>query len=261
MEDNKKIQAVEKALGEPFGLQYTEDVLKTRRNLLIAGGIGIFFWWAGLRLESPSSDIQAVSIILGMSVKGVTHEAFLWGLLITTSYLLIHFLWASGDCINEFRLRVTGTRTAYQTGALLGSEDADYPSDPRQSTLYHWWLQRSRTKASIPNSFQEASERINHAASALEELARKHNDPSSKNLNNAIRAAGDINVRLTELKNSIEKMEKLLHSERIPVSLKRFDAAFRWHAISQNARWLTLEFGFPTLIGLLGIASVVAMLR
>jgi hypothetical protein len=48
------IKAVEKVLGTPFGLEYQDHVLKTRRNLLIAGAVAVVFCLAGLKIEAPT---------------------------------------------------------------------------------------------------------------------------------------------------------------------------------------------------------------
>lgn len=52
---------------------------------------------------------------------------------------------------------------------------------------------------------------------------------------------------------AVKKVNATLSSERVKVSLERFDAVFRRRALSQNARWFVLEFGFPVVLGSAGI--------
>ena len=69
----------------------------------------------------------------------------------------------------------------------------------------------------------------------------------------AIRLANATNVQLSQPATKVQDLQKVLVSERIPVSLKRFDEAFKFHSMNQNARWLVLEFGVPVVVGISGI--------
>src|SRR5690606_22455278 len=58
-------------------------------------------------------------------------------------YLLIQFLWQVADYLDYSRIRLTGSRAAWVTTAILGDSELDYPGDPKQSSLYNWWKVQS----------------------------------------------------------------------------------------------------------------------
>lgn len=77
--------------------------------------------------------------------------------LLVVAYLVVHFGWNSITHFQQWRLRVTGTRLAFKTGRSPGlyledDERGDYPDDPRQSTLYTWWLVQAKQLASNPET-------------------------------------------------------------------------------------------------------------
>jgi hypothetical protein len=77
---------VEVVLGEPFAMEYQEDVLKTRRNLLIAGASAILIHFGNLQFGGGSPD-NSISPFFGLGLKGMTHTTFLWCLFAAISYL------------------------------------------------------------------------------------------------------------------------------------------------------------------------------
>lgn len=246
---------MEKNLGEPFGMEYQEDVLKTRRNLLLVGGLCILVWLADLKI-SPCENFS----IFGIPFQhGGSPLLLPMCLLPVILYLTIHFFWNSIDAIQEYRLRRTGTRTNYQTIARGTPIGTDGPIHPRQSTLYNWWLEEAQKFNDIPKLLQRQQESYSTAVATLETLCQRDKDPYSQNLNNAVTAANGAKKESFELKLKVEEMSKVFSSERIPVSLKRFDEAFHRHAISQNFRWLLIEFGVPLVTGLGGCIAVITM--
>jgi hypothetical protein len=128
---DENLYAVEKALGNPVAGDLPENALKVRRNLLAFGIISVVITLGGVKLDPTSS-------VLGFKFVGISENLILNTLLATNAYLLLHFMWYAFEGLLEWRLRVTGTRLAFLTGARYGSEHADYPNDPRQSTLYNW---------------------------------------------------------------------------------------------------------------------------
>ena len=247
---------MEKNLGEPFAMEYQEDVLKTRRNLLIASGLGLLVWWGDIKIN-PQENFS----FLGIPLQAQEHHSGLAiGLLVTILYLIIHFFWNSMNAIQEYRLRRTGTRTEYQTIGRLSATGIDGPIHPRQSTLYNWWLEEAKKFNDIPEKLLQQQAAYNQAIEKLEKLCQQYDDPNSQNLRNASQAAGGAKKASEDLKTSIENAYQVFSSERIPVSLKRFDEAFNRHALSQNARWLCIEFGFPVLLGVSGCIGMIVKL-
>jgi hypothetical protein len=100
----------------------------------------------------------------------------------------------------------------------------------------------------------------NQAIDKLQKLCQQYDDQNSQNLRNAQQAADGAKQASEDLKMSIENASQIFSSERIPVSLKRFDEAFNRHALSQNARWLCIEFGLPMLLGIGGCIGIIIKL-
>ncbi|MCC7007150.1 MAG: hypothetical protein IT497_10990 [Ottowia sp.] len=146
-----KYKAMEKTLGEPFSLEYQEDVLKTRRNLLVIGGLCILVKRGGLTV----SDHGSFSFF-GIPLQGSDdlYRSFLLCLLFAALYLTSHFLWASVDAIKEYQLRQSATRTRYQTATMNNAVGIDAPVHPRQSTLYNWWLEEAGKIDYLPEQLQ-----------------------------------------------------------------------------------------------------------
>lgn len=135
-DQEQKIDAAKKVLGEPFATELSEVGWKVRNHLFISSIISIIYVLAKLHIEPDST-------LLGLKFSGLNDQVLQWGLLGINIYFTSHFIWLSVDGFIEWRLRITGTRQAFITAGTFGSEDADYTSNPRQSTLYNWWLKRS----------------------------------------------------------------------------------------------------------------------
>ena len=135
-EEEKTIRAVEKVLKEPFAVGFSEQAWKIRTNLIITASIGVVMGLAELRIHQDST-------ILGLKFTGLTDSVVRTTLTALTAYLLIHFIWAACDGFLEWRLRLTGTRKGFVTGAFWEPDHVDSPVDPRQSTLYNWWAIQS----------------------------------------------------------------------------------------------------------------------
>lgn len=254
-----KYKAMEKMLGEPFGLEFQEDVLKTRRNLLVAAGASIVIWAAGLTI-TPGTPNGSISPFFGVTLNGMTHRVFLWSMFTAVSYLFIHFLWASFDAFGEYRLRSTGAKVRFQTGSIWADAGIDAPIHPRQSTLYNWWHEAARGFDALPETLEDSLKRLNAAIDDLKVLQQQGNDAAGQNLNQAISSSTTAQAALMTLNSQVKTATETIANERIPVSLERFDKAFQFRAMSQNLRWLILEFGFPVLLGASACVALLTLL-
>lgn len=243
----KEHEAVEQVLGKPFAAAMSDATEKIRRNLLVVSAITIAIVILGVRVAPANT-------LLGISFEGLTADALKKGLLAVNSYMLAHFLWCMLDELQEWRLRVSGTRSAFITAGTFGSEHADYPTEPRQSTLYNWW----RTAAARFVRTDEAIKRLDGAVERLiatEEV--KRNSGQIQPVSNAGVLLQQIKSDIATLLNEVNQTKAVLMSQRINVSLKRFDRAFQLFLRSQNLRWLVIEAGFPVIFGLTSLAILV----
>lgn len=241
----RELEAVEKTLGEPVFLEFADSTLKARRNLLSFATIAIAFGWWHLALSSSPT-------LFGVQLQNLSTEVVAWGLLWTVLYLLVHFVWLAWDTLQEWRLRQTGTRLTMAAAARWGNAEEDSPSDPRQSTLYTWWHEQQRH---LGHSKEVADSTRETLRPWIEQGLPGDVDDKTK----ALLLAISTNVEV--LQGAISHATKVLESHRPPVSLDRFDGAFRRFARSQNLRWILVEFGVPVLVGLGGLIASVAMIR
>ena len=233
------IEAVEKVLGKPVDGGFTDNALKVRRNLLAISFVSIFIVIAGIKLDPSSS-------VLGFKFIGITDSMVTRGLIIATSYLLVHFLWYSFENLLEWRLRVTGTRLAFVTGSRFGSGHADYPDDPRQSTLYSWWTNNANRIGSLQTPIDELAEKVQEWEAKITQFK---DGKDSLNLANAMSTLSNTSKAIADLTRKIEHTEKTLCSLRISTSLRHFDGWFELFLRSQNLRWLLIEMILPIGVG------------
>lgn len=243
--NDKTIEAVEKALGEPASAEFTDNTWKIRTNLIVASVIGITVSWADLQIDSSSS-------VLGLKFAGLNDSVVRGALVWIVGYLLAHFLWSAFDSLLEWRLRVTGTRVAFVTTGRVASEHADYPGDPRKSTLYNWWKEEAEKIGSISQSIKSIEELLKSLEKDLDERYRNH-DNTNEVINACASHIHTTNSRVIDLNRSVDELRRVLESQRIPVSLQRFDRWFQIFLRSQNLRWLVIEFGFPIMLGAMAL--------
>lgn len=234
---------VEKSLGEPVAAEFSDYVRKLRGNLVFISFISISLTLGGLEIDPTSS-------ILGLKFNGLDNSSLMYGLAILNAYMLFHFIWCSFDAFQEWGMRVTGTRLSFITTARLSSEHGDYPSDPRQTSLYHWWKDQANNIGSLSEPVAEINRKLEIWESEVKEALEAQGNP---NVVNACMAINKVTTDITKLKGSIETVSKALESPRIPASLERFDNRFQLFLRSQNLRWLVLELGLPIIMGLVSV--------
>lgn len=248
MENNNSLNVVEKALGSPVAAEYPENALKVRRNLLASSLVSCVIVFGSISLDPTSS-------IFGFKFIGLTDNLIRIGLAVITIYFLIHFLWYAVDAFMEWRLRVTGTRLSFITTGRFSSEDCDYPDDPKQSTLYSWWMDQASQIGNMKEIINSLENKWQDSESEIRTIIGSSSD--GKNLNIILNSLSELNKKVSELKSAVVNTEKTLLSQRIPASLKRFDDWFRLFLKSQNLRWIIIDTLLPIVIG---TAAVVVLL-
>jgi len=236
---SSELEKVEKALGEPFATDFSDYVRKIRNGLIIISFISISLLLGEVQIDSDKSSF------LGLKFDGLNNDLVIWVIFFLNAYMYVHFLWCSLDNFQEWSLRVTGTRLVHITTARLSSTSGDYPNDPRQSTLYNWWKEEAQKISSL----QEPIERIQADLKACEEQVKIALEGRDPNVVNICMSINQVSENINRLNSSVEKVSIVIKSERIPVSLKRFDARFKLFLRSQNFRWLVIELLFPLLLG------------
>lgn len=238
--DDDKLKAVEKVLGEPAFAEFASDAWKIRSNLIILSAISIAVVFADLHIDAGST-------VLGLKFQGLNDTVLTKGLFGVTLYLLLHFIWRAIDSLLEWRLRVTGTKVAFVTTGMFSSEHADYPRDPRQSTLYNWWKDDARKIGNLVGKLSDIEKTLNDWDTRLKrEFTEK---PDVMNIVTATTLIHSAREEVVKLKGSVKEVGDTISALRIPVSLRRFDRWYHLFLRSQNLRWLVVELGAPIVLG------------
>lgn len=242
--EEEKIKAVEKVLGEPAFMEFSANVWKVRTSLMIASVISLTMVLADLHIAPDST-------VIGLKFNGLNDSVIATVLFTITAYFLMHFIWSAADNFFEWRLRVTGTKVSFITGATFGSGEKDYPSDPRQSTLYYWWKDQARKIGSMGDQISQIKNQLEGLNTQL--TVRSKNYPETANIAREISAARDA---ISKLSNAMDQSQRTIASLRIPVSLQRFDDCFHFFLKSQNLRWLLIEFALTIVIGIYALVRL-----
>ena len=242
--------AVAKVLGEPFMLEFTEPVRKMRTHLMIGSAVGLAFVFMGLKVSQSNT-------VLGLQFEGLTEKKMLLGLVLFNAYLLIHFLWSSADSFLEWRVRLTGARVTHQTGTMWSHESADYPADPRQSTLHNWWLASAKGMVNVPTTLAKIDTDVTKAMELVSLQLAPNQEPQWVNIQTLNQG---IIQQLNAVNSTLHQTSKVLGDVRIPVSLERFDRTFYLFQKSQTFRWILIEWLTPTVLGTLAISLLIQRL-
>jgi len=239
--DQARVAAVEKALGEPYMPEFCEDALKVRRNLLVVSLVSIAGAVGGVTIDPQYP-------IFGFKFQHLTVGVLSAATVATVIYLLIHFAWYVVDGVAGWRLRVTGTRVTFITAGTWSDDDLDYPSDPKQSTLYNWWKSKRIAIGNLHSRLPTIEASLEELHRRLAEMQRPPN--VIENSTNVLNSLNEVQRTFVELKQAIEVVHATDHSPRVIASLRRFDRWFEFWLRSQNLRWLVIDVSAPLLFGL-----------
>lgn len=228
-----------KVLGEPVGFDISETAAKLRRNLMLVSMLVMVLIVGQIE---PGADFS----VFGVKLTGVTPFKLMVGLSIVLAYTFFHFVWCCYEIYSEWSIRITGTKLSFVTGAKLGATGADYPNNPKQSTLYTWWLQEARSMTAYSELLNRVDESIHEFSSHIEQL-QKRDMTSAGSVSQSIQRMSNT---LEQVRHSLASAESVITSTRVPESLSRFDRRFRLLLKSQNLRTAIIEVGIPVFLSL-----------
>lgn len=234
-----KIDEVKTVLGTPFSGDLPENAVRVRRNFMVVSLVSIILILTGAKVDPGST-------LFGIRFSGLKADYIPLGLLALDIYFFIHYFWYVVEAWLEWRLRLTGTRLAFQTGSSFGSDHADYHDDPRQSTLYNWWIVQRQGVGGINNQLVELEKYIS-------KIKTQPSGPcENSNGLGAVKAAADleaIKANISSLQDHLKSIERTIQSPRIMVSLERFDKWFYFSLRIQSVRWIIIDLSFPVILG------------
>lgn len=248
MEAKKDIYtaAVAEVLGKPVGFEISEPAARVRKTLLAVALALVCVVVAEIEPENTFT-------IFGVALKGVTPDKIVFGGVIVLTFTLIHFVVYITELVMEWRVRVTGTHTAFQPGQS-NNQEADYHVDPRQSTLYGWWLGRSKR-------LQVIEELAHKITSDLEEIKQHYGRPTDypdeTNYGDASILVDRLTGDLRMLTEELGEHRGIVISRRIDVSLRRFEGWFEIFLGLQSSRVIIMEVAIPIALGFFSLGCAV----
>lgn len=174
------------------------------------------------------------------------------GLFLILAYHFIHFFWQSLDKFHEWRIRLTSSAQLIYDGTAKWAGQIqvnDVGSDPRQFSLYRWWLQQE----GLSKSTMKLIAPLTAIAEAAEKASAEKSMQESIDLHKMATAA---NKATSELREQQAQILEFLSSGRLQASLERFDRWFFQFLWSQILRWLILEWGGPLLLAVWALHMV-----
>ncbi|MHA6138461.1 hypothetical protein ACX3YC_13630 [Pseudomonas mohnii] len=232
---------VKEILANPIFIISDDSSLKIKTHLMILSFVALFLTLGGVHVDEGST-------FFGFKFTGLTEQAIKLGLFIIITYMVIHFIWMSYDALQEWEIRTTGTKKAFAPVLKHDIEEAfrpSMPSDPRQSTLYFWWTTQAGRIGDLSSTLQDCREKIGHIPEEILEVLRDRND---RKLDQVRLELHDIRNQLTGLEGSVKIALKTYESSQINDSLKIFDRRFHMFLVSQNIRWLVVDFLIPVML-------------
>ncbi|MGB0919966.1 MAG: hypothetical protein ACPG06_03790 [Alphaproteobacteria bacterium] len=234
--DDEAMKRMEQALGEPVLADYPEEFRRTKRNLLAVAVVVVFLALGGATVE----NIQA----MGLQVVGLSEWWMLVAVLSVLVYLFIQFIWQFSNYLMQSRIRLTGPVKKVLQTVSFGGDVSDSALDPRQSTLYYWWLSQLKVHEKLaPEKLEETLDAIH----ALMEGAEYSEFSDIKAV------APNLQSEVNNLRDCLQSVQRTFEDARVPVTLERFDkwfSNFRW---SQRWRMYLLDFLFPIFVS--GVAA------
>ncbi len=242
MRQHSTHEKIAKVLGEPIGFDISETAAKLRRNLILVSMLVLVLIVGEIDAGSDFS-------IFGVKLIGVTPFKLMIGLSIVLAYTLFNFVWYCYELYSEWSVRITGTKLAFVTVAKSGSAGADYPDDPKQSTLYTWWTKATDTMTAYSDLVNRVDESIQQFSAHIDQL-QKLDTASPGSVISSMREMKDT---LNQVRHSLASTESVITNTRIPESLARFDRRFRLLLKSQNLRTLIVGVCVPIALSLAAI--------
>lgn len=241
-----RIKDVEHLLGEPFALEFTDYATKIRTHLFFISALSVIMVFANVTLNTDDSTL------LGLKFHNISNDLIFTILLILNGYFLFHFLWIANDYFQQWRIRLSGISQTKKKHSEFKAVDLDTPKDPRQSTLYSWWLDH-RDRVEMLNTDQEIQKQLSAKLTKL--IEDKYSEKSHDTFGHS---ANDLANALRGVQSSLDKTQAFFEEPRLEVSLKRFDNYWSRLQTSQNIRWLLLELALPVSLGIWAIYLLIS---
>jgi len=199
-------------------------------------------------------NVSADSALLGIKFINLKDWHIQFSLGIFVIYFLIHFIWIAYESYGEWVIRTTGAKLAFSTSNKAPSVDGDYPDDPKNSTLYNWWSEKSKYLPAEKAKLNDALTNISRLLSDIKDYQVENRTSIDSRINaDWMKAVSEI----SSINSSISQLVMIFESNRITESLRRFDNKYKLLIKSQNLRWIVFDIGLPIILGLISLFMLV----
>ncbi len=227
---------VELALGRPVFASPSTEFSRAKKSVVILSAALLFF------------EVNGVSVtdwtFLGLSLDGITNENIRLAALAVLTYLVLSYLWLAWDYVLELRIRITGSRIVFSSGSMWGSRERDETDDTKQSSLYNWWVQRSRELGSVRALVRQMQQQVDEWSQRCEDLLEK-GIYNKETVDALAQNKEELRNTAQNIERKMKASESIATSDRIAVSLRRFDNWFRCFNKSQLGRVVVFDFLVP----------------
>lgn len=229
------------ALGEPILPELDDNTLRIRRNLMLVSAISLFIVLHDIQISSGNFG--------GIILSNLTPESVIQALFFVTFYQFVHFNFNAWDYRRKWRLRATGINHYVQTTMQHALPNVESFAKTSQTTLYAWWLQRSKRIS----AWEESVAQIQNELSAIQQSA-KNEWPLEEH--QRVHMLGNIHEALMTAKSmegQFAEVKDVLDNDHFRVRLKRFDRWFLSHQREQVFRLIVVEWLLPVIMGLVAL--------
>lgn len=239
-------QGFEKILGEPIGFATNDAAEKLKRNLMLFSCLVILLVVGGV---SPSQSVTFAGVVF----TDFTGEKIILGAMLILIYTGVHYFSVCVDIFNEWSIRSASAKFVF---GKVADDPAYDPLNPRQSTLYSWWL---REAARLPEFHEQRLKIECEAKDVVSELKGKTENEVHERRDKIISIQEILN-RLSILNSTFESTKRVLTDPVLERSLRRFDNRYRGLINSQSRRVLFFEIVVPLFLGITALTCGAAAL-
>lgn len=229
-------------MARPVMSEQTDTERKLKNNLIAFSVISLFMHFGDISVEGTVS-------ISGLGLTGLTPEKIHIGLFIMIFYSALHYLWCVSDALKEWRLRLTAVEQM-SIGVVKPSYSVPPSENIRNNTFYYWWVSHSNELSKIKG----CSYQLDDAMTYFRIKSDEFKDIANSNehilkLDEYNHYLGTLSNHLSSCTEYMARLDAIMSSPPVSVSLPEFNDSFRSFITTQNIRWFLFDYLIPFSLG------------
>ncbi|OJA06811.1 hypothetical protein QHL1GM_16150 [Halomonas sp. QHL1] len=233
-------------------IEFSDTVRKMKTNVILVSFISLFMTLGGVEIDPEST-------FFGLKFTGLSSDLIYSGLVVVLFYLMAHFVWCAYETLQEWEVRVTGTKGAFKRADQEDIDEAihpSYPSDPRNSTLYYSWSTQAHKISCVRSDIESANKKILELEAVVHGL-REQGTKLSRDTVNISTSVDPLKDEWQSIKRSIQAIEKTISADQVIDSMRVFDRRYKYFMKTQNIRWFVIDFIFPIVLSSVAIYKMI----